>query len=798
MIIHIGEIIAYEKLSIINLDLLIGEFNIMRTLKLVLPIALAVFLIFTTFQPEASTYYVDKSNPNASDNNPGTENEPWATIQKGIDVAQAGDTVFIKAGTYFISSSGLKMKRSGTTNDKIVFKNYGTDSVVIDMSSAPSKGWNWTSTLYNNIVIDGLNFLYGEWPIVIQGDYNEIKNCYLGFSSSTTINVWGGSHNLISNNTVEASGWNGIGIESRPDDGNKGRADSNIVEYNHCFNSTDHMGINIFPNTGQAQDLMYYNIIRFNTLNGNSSSGIYLRRQVNCEIYDNLIYNNNEWGIFFHWRNSSDGAHISNVKIYNNTIVDNGYDGIDNHSHKNLIIKNNIFAYNGDYEIDMRSAVGTTGHNLDYNQYYTTDANEIIITWDSGNLKYTLAEVQSNLGYDINSMFGDPKFIDMNGGNYSLLLGSSAIDGGFNLGNPYDQAIDGTLRPQGSAYDIGAYEIITGPDVFPPEVIGAALIDSVTLKILFSEPLESSTAQNPNNYSITNGTSVFSAILSGSEVILNTSSHLPGIYTVTVNNVTDLAGNIISPSANSAQYEFVQDPQTGFIQFEIFTVTASVIPEPEHSPDKTIDGKGFNDGDPDSRWAGEPMPEWLIFDLGAIKSVGMTKFSFYNWNNSRIYNYNIEVSTDMNQWQEIITNATSSTEEWSVEELEPVDARFIKVVFINSNQNEWAGLWEGQIWGFNPTNVNDETQPEGFKLEQNYPNPFNPSTTIRYSLAESQNVIFSIYNTLGQLVNTVVKGFQSKGVHEIIFKAEELASGIYIYRLQTESSSDVRKMILQR
>ncbi|MCZ6702738.1 MAG: right-handed parallel beta-helix repeat-containing protein [Ignavibacteria bacterium] len=437
----------------------------MRTLKLVLLIALAMLLIFTKVQPEVSSYFVDNSNPNASDNNPGSENEPWVTVQKGIDVAQAGDTVFIKAGTYFISSSGLKMKRSGNTNNKIVFKNYGTDSVVINMRSAPSKGWNWTGTYYNNIVIDGLNFLHGEWPTVIQGDYNEIKNCYFGFSSGTTINVWGGSHNLISNNRIEASGWNGIGIESRPNDGNKGRADSNIVEFNHCFNSSDHMGINIFPNTGQSQDLMYYNIIRFNTLNGNHSSGIYLRRQVNCIIYDNLIYDNKEWGIFLHWKNSSDGAHISNLKIYNNTVVGNGYDGIDNHSHKDLIIKNNIFAYSGDYEIDMSSAVGTTGHNIDYNQYYTTNINETIITWGSGNLKYTLAEEQMNLGYDNHSIFGDPMFINMNQGNYSLLPSSSAINSGFNLGNPYNQAIDGTIRPQGNVYDIGAYEIISGLDV---------------------------------------------------------------------------------------------------------------------------------------------------------------------------------------------------------------------------------------------------------------------------------------------------------------------------------------------
>ena len=94
--------------------------------------------------------------------------------------------------------------------------------------------------------------------------------------------------------------------------------------------------------------------------------------------------------------------------------------------------------------------------------------------------------------------------------------------------------------------------------------------------------------------------------------------------------------------------------------------------------------------------------------------------------------------------------------------------------------------------------IQGESNPEGFKLEQNFPNPFNPTTTIRYTLAENQNVILSIYNTLGQLVKTIFKGFQSKGNYDIIFDSEDLASGVYLYRLQTENQSDVKKMILQR
>ena len=80
-------------------------------------------------------------------------------------------------------------------------------------------------------------------------------------------------------------------------------------------------------------------------------------------------------------------------------------------------------------------------------------------------------------------------------------------------------------NPRDNTPTIGAYEYDAGPDLTPPEVTGATLLDSITLKITFSEPLDPSTAQNPNNYSINNGITVVSALLTGSAVTLTTSPH---------------------------------------------------------------------------------------------------------------------------------------------------------------------------------------------------------------------------------------------------------------------------------
>jgi hypothetical protein len=354
--------------------------------------------------------------------------------------------------------------------------------------------------------------------------------------------------------------------------------------------------------------------------------------------------------------------------------------------------------------------------------------------------------------------------------------------------------------------DIGAFEYQSGPDLTPPRVTGATLLDSVTLVVNFSEALDQATAENENNYSITNNINVLNASLSGSKVTLQTSPHSPGSYIVTVVNVEDLAGNPVDPAHNTAEYEYVVLPPDTLVMLPVQNVEGIII-EPEHTPEKTIDGLGALGGDPDSRWAAEPMPEELTFDLGTDRTICKTKLSFYNWNAGRIYNYSISVSNDHNNWITIVPQSTSaSNEEWTVDEFSPVDARYVRVHFINNNQSDWAGLWEGQIWGIdNVTSVNNEI-PKEFKLFQNYPNPFNPSTTIRYFIPATSFVTLNIYDVLGNEVATLVNEQKTKGNYEVKFSTTggvtsggniyNLPSGIYFYRLQAGPFVETKKMLL--
>ncbi len=84
-----------------------------------------------------------------------------------------------------------------------------------------------------------------------------------------------------------------------------------------------------------------------------------------------------------------------------------------------------------------------------------------------------------------------------------------------------------------------------------------------------------------------------------------------------------------------------------------------------------------------------------------------------------------------------------------------------------------------------------------FILEQNYPNPFNPITNIRFALRESDNVRLVVYDILGNEVEELFNGkTEANKIYDIPFDASKLASGVYYYRLSTNSKSMVKKMLV--
>ena len=88
--------------------------------------------------------------------------------------------------------------------------------------------------------------------------------------------------------------------------------------------------------------------------------------------------------------------------------------------------------------------------------------------------------------------------------------------------------------------------------------------------------------------------------------------------------------------------------------------------------------------------------------------------------------------------------------------------------------------------------------PSEFSLSQNYPNPFNPSTAINFSIAEKGFVTLKVFNLLGQEVALLVNEEKAAGHYNVNFNASQLASGMYVYRLQTENFTSTKKMILMK
>lgn len=86
--------------------------------------------------------------------------------------------------------------------------------------------------------------------------------------------------------------------------------------------------------------------------------------------------------------------------------------------------------------------------------------------------------------------------------------------------------------------------------------------------------------------------------------------------------------------------------------------------------------------------------------------------------------------------------------------------------------------------------------PGTFAMSQNYPNPFNPVTAISYSIPTDGHVTLQVFNTRGQLVETLINEHQKADNYSITWNAEEQSSGIYFYKMQYDGKSEIKKCIL--
>ena len=103
--------------------------------------------------------------------------------------------------------------------------------------------------------------------------------------------------------------------------------------------------------------------------------------------------------------------------------------------------------------------------------------------------------------------------------------------------------------------------------------------------------------------------------------------------------------------------------------------------------------------------------------------------------------------------------------------------------------------------GGTPLNVSAEAPdeiPDSYSLSQNYPNPFNPGTVISFALPRSGHVRLSVFDLTGRRVAVPADGMRAAGVHTVRFDAGRLASGVYLYTLETDVFTRTRSMVVLR
>ncbi|MBW2990821.1 right-handed parallel beta-helix repeat-containing protein [Candidatus Woesearchaeota archaeon] len=342
-------------------------------------------LLFFLFLPivNAATYYVSKSS--CSDSGPGTQSEPWCTIQKAANTLQAGDTVLIKAGAYYEQVTPVN---SGTENNYITYSAYQNDIVSIvdgyfpidvmgdksylkfinlELQVTGNNDWSAAfrakesgSTAPHHLILDSLT-LKGEEPMSSARQFGvllqafqtpitdiTIKNCQVNNNNHHGIFLYGMIYraDIGPDNHISYNGWgmgspesphysHGIEIHSEyPGFQDRGARDINIFE-----NEIDHNDMQgIRPAFCQRIH------IKDNYLHHNGATGIQLENEVDEAVLENNIAEYNVQ-VYSHeagaWLDESDY-----VVIQNNIFRNNKYGFMTQGSNQVIIRNNKIYENN--------------------------------------------------------------------------------------------------------------------------------------------------------------------------------------------------------------------------------------------------------------------------------------------------------------------------------------------------------------------------------------------------------------------------------------------------------------------
>ena len=395
----------------------------------------------------AETFYIAPP-PVGDDAHPGTLEEPWATLQHAADTIAAGDTVWVRAGSY----QGAHFTTSGTAAQPIVLQAFPGEEVSIDAD--------------NPVTPDGIN-LEGVSYMTVQGFRVDgrtrtgiravlCEHVTLRDNRADQNGVWGIFTGFCDDLLIEGNTTTGSVVEHGIYVSNSG--DRPVIRDNLVFGNHAN-GIHMNGDVSQGGDgvissaVVENNIIFDNGIGG--GSGINCDGVTDSILRNNLIYDAHASGISLF--RIDGGAPSTNNKVYNNTVVV-ASDGrwalnIQNASTGNQVRNNALYSHHSFRGALNISSDSLPGFSSDYNiveDRFTTDDSATILS---------LAEWQAQTSQDGFSSVATPTelFLDPTNGDHRLRADSPALDAGEILAEVPDDLV-GHPRPFGPTHDVGCYE----------------------------------------------------------------------------------------------------------------------------------------------------------------------------------------------------------------------------------------------------------------------------------------------------------------------------------------------------